>query len=87
MDSTTSRSFSLADRITIGRDKKCNIVLEYPHVSRLHCEVVREPLGYVLKDHSQNGTYRAIQVKAQARSYHKLTVRTRSGYYAGGTVR
>jgi Ca-activated chloride channel family protein len=44
-------------------------------------------IGYKPTNHSQNGTYRAIQVKAQARGYHKLTVRTRSGYYAGGTVR
>jgi Ca-activated chloride channel family protein len=44
-------------------------------------------IGYKPTNHSQNGTYRAIQVKAQARGYHKLTVRTRSGYYPGGTVR
>lgn len=44
-------------------------------------------IGYKPTNHSQNGTYRAIEVKAQARGYRNLTVRTRSGYYPGGTVR
>ena len=44
-------------------------------------------IGYKPTNHSQNGTYRAIQVKAQARGYRNLTVRTRSGYYPGATVR
>ena len=44
-------------------------------------------IGYKPTNHSQNAGYRVIEVKAQARGYHKLTVRTRSGYYAGETVR
>jgi Ca-activated chloride channel family protein len=43
-------------------------------------------IGYKPTNHNQNGTYRAIQVRAQARGYRNLTVRTRSGYYAGGTA-
>src|SRR4051812_40481994 len=57
MNSAASRSIALSDRITIGRDKGCNIVLDYPHVSRLHCAVTRTPAGYVLQDSSQNGTF------------------------------
>ncbi len=57
MTSTESRSFTLAERITIGRDKSCKIVLDYPHVSRLHCVIERTPAGYVLRNHGQNGTF------------------------------
>lgn len=57
MNLTTTRSIALTDRITVGRDKGCHIVLDFPHVSRLHCVVQRSPAGYVLVDHSQNGTF------------------------------
>lgn len=44
-------------------------------------------IGYKPTDHSKNGGYRAIEVRAQAAGHRKLTVRTRSGYYAGEAVR
>jgi Ca-activated chloride channel homolog len=44
-------------------------------------------IGYKPLDHSKNGGYRTIEVKAQAPGYRKLTVRTRSGYYPGDAVR
>jgi Ca-activated chloride channel family protein len=43
-------------------------------------------IGYKPTDHSKNGGYRAIEVRAQSPGRHKLTVRTRSGYYAGESV-
>jgi Ca-activated chloride channel family protein len=43
-------------------------------------------IGYKPADHSKNGGYRAIEVRAQALGHRKLTVRTRSGYYAGEAV-
>jgi Ca-activated chloride channel homolog len=43
-------------------------------------------IGYKPTDHSKGG-YRAIEVRAQAAGHRKLTVRTRSGYYAGEAVR
>jgi len=43
-------------------------------------------IGYKPTDHSKNGGYRAIEVRAQALGHRKLTVRTRSGYYAGEAV-
>jgi len=43
-------------------------------------------IGYKPTDHSKNGTYRAIEVKAQTPGHRKLTVRTRSGYYAGEAI-
>jgi VWFA-related protein len=43
-------------------------------------------IGYKPTNHSQNGAYRVIEVRAQAPGHRKLTVRTRSGYYSGETV-
>jgi VWFA-related protein len=43
-------------------------------------------IGYKSTNRSENGKYRVIEVKAQAPGYRKLTVRTRSGYYAGEAV-
>jgi Ca-activated chloride channel homolog len=43
-------------------------------------------IGYKPTDHSKNGGYRTIEVRAQASDHRKLTVRTRSGYYAGEAV-
>jgi Ca-activated chloride channel family protein len=43
-------------------------------------------IGYKPTDHSKNGGYRTIEVRAQAPGHGKLTVRTRSGYYAGESV-
>ncbi|MGA1984987.1 MAG: VWA domain-containing protein [Candidatus Sulfotelmatobacter sp.] len=43
-------------------------------------------IGYKPTDHSTNGGYRTIEVRAQAPGHRKLTVRTRSGYYAGEAV-
>lgn len=43
-------------------------------------------IGYKSTNRSQNGKYRVIEVRAQAPSHRKLTVRTRSGYYAGEAV-
>jgi VWFA-related protein len=44
-------------------------------------------IAYKPTNHSHNAKYRVIEVKAQARGYHNLTVRTRTGYYPGQAVR
>jgi Ca-activated chloride channel family protein len=44
-------------------------------------------IGYKPTRPRENGGYRAIEVRAQAPGYRKLTVRTRSGYYSGEAVR
>jgi two-component system cell cycle response regulator len=48
-----------ADVVTIGRDPKCDLVLRDDGISRIHAEVTRSGLGYVLvRDlESTNGTY------------------------------
>ena len=43
-------------------------------------------IGYKPTNRSENGKYRVIEVRAQAPGHRKLTVRTRSGYYAGEAV-
>ena len=43
-------------------------------------------IGYKPTNPRQNAGYRTIEVRAQAPGYRKLTVRTRSGYYAGEAV-
>ncbi len=43
-------------------------------------------IGYKPTERAKNGTYRAITVKAQIPGHRKLTVRTRSGYYAGEAI-
>jgi Ca-activated chloride channel homolog len=44
-------------------------------------------IGYTPNNPKQNSGYRTIHVTAQAPGYRQLTVRTRSGYYAGEAVR
>ncbi|MGJ5814793.1 VWA domain-containing protein [Paludibaculum fermentans] len=41
-------------------------------------------LGYVSTNTARNGAYRNIRVVAKSRAYGKLSVRTRSGYFARG---
>ena len=43
-------------------------------------------IGYKPTNHSENAVYRVIEVRAQTPGRRKLTVRTRSGYYAGEAV-
>lgn len=43
-------------------------------------------IGYKPTNRSENGKYRVIEVRAEAPGHRKLTVRTRSGYYAGEAV-
>lgn len=46
------------DRILIGSDMSCNIVLDDDYVSGEHCELLRIKQGYILRDlGSTNGTY------------------------------
>jgi VWFA-related protein len=43
-------------------------------------------IGYKPTNHSQDGKYRIIEVRARTPGHRKLTVRTKSGYYAGEAV-
>jgi len=44
-------------RVTIGRDKKCSIPIDDPHLSRLHCVVERVSNHFTISDQeSGSGT-------------------------------
>ncbi|HEU5358682.1 MAG TPA: FHA domain-containing protein [Gemmatimonadales bacterium] len=42
--------------LIMGRDASCDVVVESKNVSRKHAEIVTSPNGYLLIDHSTNGT-------------------------------
>lgn len=58
---------------------------EVDEISRTVAHDIRNQytIGYRPGTPTNAGGYRAIRVDARARGYNKLTVRTRSGYYAG----
>lgn len=48
----------VSSTISIGRENNCNIILNHPKISRLHCMVYASPEGgYQVMDYSSNGTY------------------------------
>jgi len=49
------------DTVTIGRDTGCDLVVEDLAASRKHCTILRCKEGAVLKDHSANGTFVAVE--------------------------
>jgi DNA-binding NtrC family response regulator len=56
-DARLSRDFDL-DRIAIGSDPRCDLVLSDPAVSRQHAELVMRPGGCLVRDlDSTNGTF------------------------------
>jgi VWFA-related protein len=44
-------------------------------------------IGYVPTNPTRDGTYRAIRVLARGKAHDRLSVRTRTGYIAGGEQR
>jgi pSer/pThr/pTyr-binding forkhead associated (FHA) protein len=50
------REYRVGATLAIGREAACDIVLSGRSVSRRHAEVVPSPRGYVVVDHSTNGT-------------------------------
>ena len=61
---------------------------EVDEISRTVAHDIRSQytIGYKSNNPKQGSEYRRIQVTAQAPGYRNLTVRTRSGYYAGEAV-
>lgn len=49
-----------ATAFLLGRHPDCDLVFDselYPAVSAQHCEIVRDRVGYLLRDHSRHGTF------------------------------
>lgn len=45
------------EALVIGRDDSCDVVVQERKASRQHCTIERKANGFVLRDHSSNGTY------------------------------
>ena len=45
------------ERVIIGRDRGCTMVIDATFASRKHCTIRFTPNGFVVRDHSSNGTY------------------------------
>lgn len=46
------------DRVSIGRNEECDLVIYHPQISRKHCEIIKDVNGVlILKDYSRNGTF------------------------------
>lgn len=50
------------DQVVIGRSNKCEIVINYPGISKQHCAITKDnsngKIGYKVRDlKSRNGTY------------------------------
>jgi adenylate cyclase len=45
------------DRLSIGRDTDCDLAVRDAHASRRHCTIARSNAGFILQDHSSNGTF------------------------------
>lgn len=55
---TDGREYAIAKAsLILGREAGCDVVVESKNVSRKHAEIVTSPNGYLLIDHSTNGTF------------------------------
>ena len=45
------------ERVIVGRDRGCSLVIDATFASRKHCTIRLTPEGFVVRDHSSNGTY------------------------------
>ena len=51
--------------VRIGRDKECHVAVTSDNASRQHCTIERRRDKFVLRDHSTNGTYVALEGEAE----------------------
>ncbi|NJN53140.1 MAG: FHA domain-containing protein [Gammaproteobacteria bacterium] len=54
------------DRLRIGRDPTCDLIVDDPRVSRFHATLEWHRGRFVLKDHSTNGSF--VQSNEQSRA-------------------
>jgi len=55
------------DYVTLGRDDRSHIVVSSQLASRRHCTISRNEDGFVLQDHSRNGTF--VMVEGDGESF------------------
>jgi class 3 adenylate cyclase len=75
------------ESIVIGRDLGCQLVIVDPKASRQHCVIERRQDKFILRDHSTNGTYVAIEGEEEiVLRREELTLR-KHGWIAFGQPR
>lgn len=72
------------DSVLLGRDSECGLSIDGAAVSRKHCTIFRRGDGFVLQDHSSNGTYVTLPGKDEVRVLRSELVLAGSGGIALG---
>jgi nitrite reductase (NADH) large subunit len=62
----SKKSVSLGGRTLIGRDPACHLMLDYPAISGIHLEIVRQADGFYVLSRGRNGTFRRGERLAEA---------------------
>jgi len=73
--------------VRIGRDKECEIVVTSDNASRQHCTIERRRDKFVLRDHSTNGTYVAVDGEAEMALHREDYILRGHGWIACGEPR
>jgi hypothetical protein len=75
------------ESITIGRDSGCLLVVADVKASRQHCVIERRGQKFVLRDHSTNGTYVAVEGEEEIVLRREELILRRHGWIAFGQPR
>jgi class 3 adenylate cyclase len=73
--------------VRIGRDKECEVVVTGENASRRHCTIERRRDKFVLRDHSTNGTYVAVEGEADIVLHREDYILRGHGWIACGEPR
>lgn len=75
------------ESITIGRDASCMLVVADVKASRQHCVIERRGQKFILRDHSTNGTYIAVEGEEEIILRREEFTLRRHGWIAFGQPR
>ncbi|HEX2199097.1 MAG TPA: adenylate/guanylate cyclase domain-containing protein [Burkholderiales bacterium] len=75
------------ESITIGRDAGCLLVVADAKASRQHCVIERRGQKFILRDHSTNGTYVAVEGEEEIILRREEFTLRRHGWIAFGQPR
>lgn len=75
------------ESITIGRDAGCMLVVAEAKASRQHCVIERRGQKFILRDHSTNGTYVAVEGEEETVLRREEIILRRHGWIAFGQPR
>ena len=73
--------------VRIGRDKECEVAVTGENASRRHCTIERRRDKFVLRDHSTNGTFVAIEGEAEIVLHREDYILRGHGWIACGEPR